>query len=279
MFNSRERRRLKKLRKDKLRQLSSNDDANAKHKHKHKHKCGLSDELCKHRKHKKRRKHKKHHHRETNTGIESNLKDETVGETERCVEQQDNDSVEAEEVPNVAESRDESKKSPVTTNSLTKSVNIKLNKIEWPIDEDLVSSVTEDSSGSSYVRTTTFFNPKIICSIRIAHANDFVSIFYRTRKRARPLRKRVKLRPSCRRANCGHGREKVLNEPPGRVLATRKSFTKQFNAAKKRFRYVNRNNNNKNDLCVVNIWIFFSLDWRQCRIFVDQFGSTVHWAN
>jgi sporulation protein YlmC with PRC-barrel domain len=65
-----ERKRLKKMRKDKNRQLQSSPDhaqdsfatAAFERKHKKKHKC--QDELCKHRKHKKRRKHKKHHHRE-----------------------------------------------------------------------------------------------------------------------------------------------------------------------------------------------------------------------
>lgn len=61
---------MKKIRKDKLRLLSSPDHAQdsftattmLERKHKKKHKC--QDDLCKHRKHKKRRKHKKHHHRE-----------------------------------------------------------------------------------------------------------------------------------------------------------------------------------------------------------------------
>lgn len=64
-----ERKRLKKMRKEKIRLLSSPDHAQdsftaalEQRKHKKKHKC--QDELCKHRKHKKRRKHKKHHHRE-----------------------------------------------------------------------------------------------------------------------------------------------------------------------------------------------------------------------
>ncbi|XP_055548947.1 protein winged eye isoform X3 [Wyeomyia smithii] len=54
-----ERRRLKKIRKDKLRRLAANNAELSSHKHKKKSKC--SDEYCKHRKHKKRRKHKKHH--------------------------------------------------------------------------------------------------------------------------------------------------------------------------------------------------------------------------
>ncbi|XP_070504575.1 protein winged eye isoform X3 [Chironomus tepperi] len=63
-----ERKRLKKMRKEKIRLQSSPDHAQdsfaavLERKHKKKHKC--QDELCKHRKHKKRRKHKKHHHRE-----------------------------------------------------------------------------------------------------------------------------------------------------------------------------------------------------------------------
>jgi sporulation protein YlmC with PRC-barrel domain len=67
---NKERKRLKKMRKDKLRLQSSPDHAQdsfaatnmLERKHKKKHKC--QDDLCKHRKHKKRRKHKKHHHRE-----------------------------------------------------------------------------------------------------------------------------------------------------------------------------------------------------------------------
>lgn len=55
-----ERRRLKKIRKDKLRRLAANNaELASAHKHKKKSKC--YDEYCKHRKHKKRRKHKKHH--------------------------------------------------------------------------------------------------------------------------------------------------------------------------------------------------------------------------
>jgi hypothetical protein len=68
-IKSKERKRLKKMRKDKLRLQSSPDHAQdsfavalVDRKHKKKHKC--QDELCKHRRHKKRRKHKKHHHRE-----------------------------------------------------------------------------------------------------------------------------------------------------------------------------------------------------------------------
>lgn len=148
----RERRRLKKLRKDKLKHLTPNDDPNAKHKHKHKHKCG--DELCKHRKHKKRRKHKKHHHRELTTFTEPN----GSSNQEKAVEDDEhdeagNESGDSHEVPKTVEQMDEPKnKLQATKNALTKSVNIKLNKIEWPLDEDIVSSITEDSSGSSYVR-------------------------------------------------------------------------------------------------------------------------------
>ncbi|XP_062559159.1 protein winged eye [Armigeres subalbatus] len=54
-----ERRRSKKIRKDKLRRLAANNAELSSHKHKKKSKC--YDDYCKHRKHKKRRKHKKHH--------------------------------------------------------------------------------------------------------------------------------------------------------------------------------------------------------------------------
>lgn len=66
-LSSKERKRMKKMRKDKMRLQSSPDHAQdsfaasnmLERKHKKKHKC--QDDLCKHRKHKKRRKHKKHH--------------------------------------------------------------------------------------------------------------------------------------------------------------------------------------------------------------------------
>lgn len=147
---------MKKLRKDKLRQLSSTDDPNAKHKHKHKHKCG--DELCKHRKHKKRRKHKKHHHRaaiaESNPiPVPPNANDEEDEHCDYGDSGSGSGSVDSHEpaVSFAVENAPENRKVQSTRNVLTKSVNIKLNKLEWPIDDDLISSVTEDSSGSSYV--------------------------------------------------------------------------------------------------------------------------------
>lgn len=136
-----------------MRQLSSTDDPNAKHKRKHKHKCG--DDLCKHRKHKKRRKHKKHHHRaaiaESNPMLmPQNLNEE---EDEQCDSGSGSASVDSHDPPPlvVDEKVPENRKLQNARNVLTKSVNIKLNKLEWPIDDDLISSVTEDSSGSSYV--------------------------------------------------------------------------------------------------------------------------------
>lgn len=131
--------------------MSSTEDPNAKHKHKHKHKCG--DELCKHRKHKKRRKHKKHHHREQNALAESNsllTPEKSNDDDEQCDD--DIDSVDSHETPEkVTEKLPEKRKLQEAKNILTKAVNIKLNKIEWPLDEDITSSITDDSSGSSYV--------------------------------------------------------------------------------------------------------------------------------
>lgn len=129
----------------------SSDDPNVKHKHKHKHKC--NDEFCKHRKHKKRRKHKKHHHRELNTLLEpkgSLIQEKAIDDDDH----EDNDSADSNEIPKAVEKTEESKKLQTAKNTITKSVNIKLNKIEWPLDEDIASSITEDSSGSSYVRIT-----------------------------------------------------------------------------------------------------------------------------
>lgn len=139
-----------------MRQLSSTDEPNAKHKHKHKHKCG--DELCKHRKHKKRRKHKKHHHRAAAAAAAAAESNEIMmpqnsneDEDEHCDSGSGTGSIDSHEPVKAAEKAPENRKLQNARNALTKSVNIKLNKLEWPIDDDLISSVTEDSSGSSYV--------------------------------------------------------------------------------------------------------------------------------
>lgn len=72
VISKEERKRLKKIKKDKNRQMQSSPDhaqdsfgvSSFERKHKKKHKCQDESCKCKHRKHKKRRKHKKHHHRE-----------------------------------------------------------------------------------------------------------------------------------------------------------------------------------------------------------------------
>lgn len=119
---SRERRRLKKIRKDKNKQENISVDR----KHKHKHKC--NDEFCKHRKHKKRRKHKKHYHREAESPVEVKnevneeetlAQGDTVSQTDDSNEQ--NDDVFHPEI-----------------------------KEETMTEEEATSSVTE-SSGSTYV--------------------------------------------------------------------------------------------------------------------------------
>lgn len=145
---------------------SSTDDPNAK-RHKHKQKCG--DELCKHRKHKKRRKHKKHHHRELNAVVESptnssNKNDEyEFDDDDDDDEEADADSVEA---TTKVTSASETIKKAAAKGTQSKSVNIKINKLmvkdhnevfavkdEILTEEDVASSITEDSSGSSYVST------------------------------------------------------------------------------------------------------------------------------
>lgn len=141
------------MRKDKLRHIASSD-ANAK-RHKHKHKCG--DELCKHRKHKKRRKHKKHHHREINPLFEApttETKEEIPVFAEEEEEEEDVEMADlnSNEVPvEKSKAKTKSKAKADKKPDLAKAVNIKLNKLQWPLDEDLISSITEDSSGSSYV--------------------------------------------------------------------------------------------------------------------------------
>lgn len=73
-------------------------------------------------------------------------------EDEHCDSGSGTGSVDSHEpAPAVVEKAPENRKLQNARNVLTKSVNIKLSKLEWPIDDDLISSVTEDSSGSSYV--------------------------------------------------------------------------------------------------------------------------------
>lgn len=154
-----------------MRQLSlqsSTDDPSVK-RHKHKQKCG--DELCKHRKHKKRRKHKKHHHRELNAVVESptnssNKMDEyEFDDDDDDDEEADAESVGRSTVPKVASTTELTQNSTAKMPQ-TKPVNIKINKLmvkehddvfsvkdEILTEEDVASSITEDSSGSSYVST------------------------------------------------------------------------------------------------------------------------------
>lgn len=123
--------------------------------HKHKHKCG--EELCKHRKHKKRRKHRKHHHRAESTPTdgqseEQPAKSDELNGTESDAHMDDeHDSVDSMEMAAHASSAKESLRALAARNITAKKVNIKLNRVQWPTDEDIASSITEDSSGSSYV--------------------------------------------------------------------------------------------------------------------------------
>lgn len=140
-----------------MRQLPTSDDPNAKHK-KHKHKCGDTSSCqhsSKHRKHKKRRKHKKHHHRENTTIAESSstlTPEKTNGEEDQCDGEISCDSSLSLSPPLPTPKVDEIPQENKKLLALTKPVNIKLDKLEWPLDEDMISSITEDSSGSSYVR-------------------------------------------------------------------------------------------------------------------------------
>lgn len=80
----------------------------------------------------------------------TNKAGKSVVNNEQC--DGDNSSGDSNAAPlHEAEAPQDNKKLQVAKNVLTKSVNIKLNKLEWPLDEDMISSITEDSSGSSYV--------------------------------------------------------------------------------------------------------------------------------
>lgn len=239
IYSNRERRRLKKLRKDKMRQLSSTDEPNAKHKHKHKHKCG--DELCKHRKHKKRRKHKKHHHRSAVSAAvaESDQVEmpnhSNEDEDEHCDSGSGTGSVDSHEpAPVGVEKAPENRKLQNARNALTKSVNIKLNKLEWPTDDDLISSVTEDSSGSSYVSLDSLCN---IFSGSCKFSNQMKSIYrILATEKAHQLRSIVELPHFCQLVSYGPGLERATNEQQEKVHEIRNCSTKPFNVEKKLFR-------------------------------------------
>ncbi|XP_038117854.1 protein winged eye isoform X4 [Culex quinquefasciatus] len=138
-----ERRRLKKIRKDKLRRLAATNAevpaASAGHKsHKKKSKC--YDELCKHRKHKKRRKHKKHHRESHQQDIPSSPDGDAVDDD---ISQGDSASQTAAEAPF----------SPASTTTTTDKLdepefNPSL-KEDTMTEEEAESSITE-SSGSYY---------------------------------------------------------------------------------------------------------------------------------
>lgn len=124
-----ERRRLKKLRREsKVKSTDLSPDANEK-RHKHKHKCG--EEFCKHRKHKKRRKHKKHHHREN---------DESPVEQQDEISQDDSVSQNGDVFM-----EDEQKEEKLEEDKFDPNL-----KEDTMTEEDVASSVTE-SSGSYYV--------------------------------------------------------------------------------------------------------------------------------
>lgn len=129
-----ERRRLKKLRREsKVKSTDLSPDSNEK-RHKHKHKCG--EEFCKHRKHKKRRKHKKHHHRENDESSTVEQQDE-ISQDDSVSQNGDVFMEEEDEEPQKEEKLEEDNFDP----------NL---KEETMTEEDVASSITE-SSGSYYV--------------------------------------------------------------------------------------------------------------------------------
>lgn len=148
---NKERKRLKKMRKDKLRLQSSPDHAQdsfattstvLERKHKKKHKC--QDDLCKHRKHKKRRKHKKHHHRELDEEDHQQLQHLSIVQNASVSNDSNNNEEEFDEESQGSMSLNES----VTQYEIVKKVGEELVVKDDP--DTMESSVTE-SSGSVYV--------------------------------------------------------------------------------------------------------------------------------
>jgi hypothetical protein len=144
-----ERKRLKKIRKEKIRLQSSPDHAQdsfasaLERKHKKKHKC--QDELCKHRKHKKRRKHKKHHHRE----LEEEDR-ELQNHVQSAMLISSNDSNNNEEEFDEESSLNES----VTQYEIVKKAG---QDVVIKDDPDTMESSVTESSGSLYVSTEEFW--------------------------------------------------------------------------------------------------------------------------
>ncbi|XP_052903355.1 protein winged eye [Anopheles moucheti] len=135
-----ERRRLKKIRKDKLRRLAANNaelqaaggggggGGGPVHKHK-KSKSKCYDEFCKHRKHKKRRKHKKHHREAVPSSPEGTAADAT-GSMDDDISQGDSASQ--------------------TAGSVQREGNAPAAEKEDTLTEEEVSSSVTESSGSYY---------------------------------------------------------------------------------------------------------------------------------
>uniref|UniRef100_A0A1Q3FIA0 Putative phd finger transcription factor n=1 Tax=Culex tarsalis TaxID=7177 RepID=A0A1Q3FIA0_CULTA len=141
-----ERRRLKKIRKDKLRRLAATNaehpTATSAHKsHKKKSKC--YDDLCKHRKHKKRRKHKKHHRESHQQQQHQDVPSSPdAGAVDDDISQGDSASQTAEGPPF----------SPASTTTTDKPEEPEFNpslKEDTMTEEEAESSITE-SSGSYY---------------------------------------------------------------------------------------------------------------------------------
>lgn len=117
--------------------------------------------MCKHRKHKKRRKHRKHHHRGDSNAVDGKAEgihgvDDQYG-TESDLQMDDEvDSVDSLETLHHTSSAKESLRALAARNISAKNIPADMSKVQWATDEDMVSSITEDSSGSSYVSTLPF---------------------------------------------------------------------------------------------------------------------------
>lgn len=229
----RERRRLKKIRKDKMRQrqLLNADDPNAK-RHKHKHKC--TDETCKHRKHKKRRKHKKHHRI-----MEAHVDSPSIPLIKKESNAEEDDPEPIVRLPkHISQHFDERLKTNavvvLNTNDCKinmerkRPVHVPFIKEEVLTEEEVTSSHTEDSSSSSYVSShvstaNVRYLKEIYSDSRIPAAIFLIP---------KPLRKVVGLLHSYQHANSGHGRAKAIEGMLRKGLATRNCSTRAFSEAK-----------------------------------------------
>lgn len=223
--SSKERKRLKKIRKDKLRFQSSPDHAQdsftavgmLERKHKKKHKC--QDDLCKHRKHKKRRKHKKHHHRELDEE-DRDLQNHVQNAMSISNDSNNNEEEFDEDSLSLNES--------VTQYEIVKKVD---DEVVIKDDPDTMESSVTESSGSVYVSFWKSFcvNGELIFNFSFSNRKSQL----RLKSLTEATKAEAKLQLFFLLASSGLGQAKALSDP---LAGSKSNFTARFKEGRKRFR-------------------------------------------